>query len=216
MAYDANTFVELRIEYIVNDQLCMNVLHYRPGVPGVGPVRDLVASFLAAVVGQGAGGLLDSMAQLMSQETAISRVVAQPVFPVRYRINELDVNIPGVKASTISRQNTGLTLTKRGDLGNRTNIGSFHLGGMGDASFAFGEIAPGEFARVGTLANNLKFTITDAVEGIDYYPVIANKEKIPDTDPPKYRFKGSTVITDVDVPDISARVMRRRTLRLGI
>lgn len=215
MAWEANQIIEVRIVQRSNEELLMNVLHYVPGTPGTGVLlNDLVAGFATAFGDTAVGTVLGGMRGLQSNQTELLEFVVQPVFPTRYASTHFEIAAVGTLGGACDRQNTHLAFTKKGRLGNRANIGTFHLGGVANVAFLAGELNPAHNAAAGNMAAGLLHIYNDVANGIEYFPVILNKEPIPDTDPVRYRIKGKTNIVDVEVQP-TARVMYRRTKGVG-
>lgn len=217
MAFEANAIVEATVRYSVNGQECMNVVHYHPGTPGVGPVRDLVDNFLTSFQSTAVGTLIAGMKALMSQDVFIHQCTAQAIWPTRYRKSETESFAEqGLVVAPCTAQNLQLCVTKKGDLGIRSNIGHFHLGGLPDVLYTGGVIDTATYAvQIGKLLTGLEWHVISAGDLIDFAPVILNKTLIPGSDPKKYQISGSTVQTAVEFNE-TLRVMRRRTVGLGI
>lgn len=218
MAYEANAIIEARVEYVANGQRCMNVVHYRPSVPGVGPVRDLVAAFLVSFQQDAAGTLIRGMKRNQASDVIIDLVTAQAIWPTRYVKQETEeyAVVGDIDAAPCSAQNVQMCITKKGALGNRHNVGHFHLGGLPETSYQQGLINVGGLgARIGELLTGLEWKPEDAVNGITYTPVILNKTKVVIAGKDKYVISGSTVQEHVEFNE-ALRVMRRRTVGLGI
>ena len=216
MAWEANQILETKFIYHVNDQTLMQVLHFIPATPGTGvPLDELLAAFAALMTDSGGGSLLESMANLWGTNVECDQVTVQPVFPTRYAVRSEVSAQTGLGPSQCEIQNVSITWTKRGRLGNRSNVGSFHLGGIATAAFNDGGLAPGVLGAVGAMSNALLASRTDVANGVTYVPAILNKEPIPDSDPVRYRIKGATQVVSVTEND-AARVMYRRTKGIGI
>jgi len=217
MAFEANTVLEAIVYYEANGQHMMNVVHYKPGVLGVGPVPLLTEHFLTSFQDTAAGTLIAGMAGCMSNACSIYAASAQVIYPTRWAKQIVDVGpVPGGIAQLCRAQNVQLTVTKRGDLGNRHNVGSFHLGGLPVTLYEEGLINQVDFnAELGNLLIGIEWHPISAVDLIEFFPAILNKQKVEGTDPPKYIVTGATNQTRTELqPEI--RVMRRRTVGVGI
>ena len=216
MSFPANAIVELKYQYRVNDQVCMNVTHWNPQGDSTGfAVQDMVAGFLSLALGNGNGTFIGEAGKLQSVNAQYFRVSAQMIFPVRWAVQATDVNFQGTIDQVVPAQNLAITLTKRGDLGDRHNLGSLHVGGIPINRFQEGKVIAAALTDAAGLVTWLTTDRGDGVSPVDYVPVILNKTPIPNTDPVRYQISGSSPITSVSVQD-TARVMRRRTLRVGI
>lgn len=217
MAYENNTIIEARVHYVANLQQCMNVVHYFPTNNGVGPVRDLVRGFLNAFKSVAVGTLIYGMKQLTSTDVVFNRVTAQAIFPTRWILEEVeDFSDTGDIDERCNAQNVQMCFTKKGDLGNRHNVGSFHLGGLPDAIFKLGGWdEPTIDPRIGAMLTGLEWRPNDVANGIEYAPTILNKTKVIVDGKPKYVVSGQTFQTAVIFkPEL--RVMPRRTVGRGI
>jgi len=216
MAVVSPSVFEVKIMYVVNSQQCMNVIHFRTqGSLGGGLASEITIAFLEAFAAAGPDSIIDAMTPMMSNAVNITKVTGQFVWPFRWRMEVLDVTIPGLVADSVKNQNVSAVIEKYGDQGNRHNIGSFHLGGMTAAQFSLGDIEPAAKVKLQTLADKLMVIRTDTVTTATYVPCILNKAPIPDTDPVKYEIIGSSDIVGTTPMD-TARVMRRRTKGVGI
>lgn len=221
MPFDPNTIFEVRVRYEANGQRCYNIFHLDAGgAVGTGldergwqdQLRDYYAGGVATD-----GSLLKEMRDAMSEDVSIDEVAVQIVYPVRYRASKVTLLAAvGLVAEPLPNQNTALVFTKFGELGNRANIGSWHQGGLGISNFEDGSISAAGLGRMQNIRTAFLDGPSFVIDGVttSFFPVILNKEPIPDTDPVKFRIKGKTDIVATNVED-TARVMRRRTKGVG-
>ena len=216
MAVVSPSIFEVKIMYKANAQQCMNVLHYiTQGSLAGAEASDISLSFITGFATSGPDSVLDAMIQLMSANVHISRLTGQFVWPTRWRMQSIDVDIPGLVAEVLQAQNLAGVIEKFGDQGNRHNVGSFHLGGIPASRFSLGDLTPAAKADLEEVAETLLIERTDGTTAAAYIPCILNKEKIPDSNPPRYQIIGaSQIVGTTAMPE--ARVMRRRTKGLGI
>ena len=216
MAWPNNSIVELKYLYHVNGQVLMNVLHYAPeGVSTGFTVPELTQAFLDSNQGNGNGTFMGEAKKMMASEANFYQVTAQLVYPQRWQVKKATVNVSGAIAGAANAQNIAMTFEKLGDLGNRHNVGSLHLGGISDTRYVQGLFTNTALTDAAGLQTFLTATLVDAVSPATYKPVIMNKTPIPGSDPVRYQISGSSPITTVLIQD-TIRTMRRRTLRLGI
>lgn len=223
MPIPVDSIGELKIGYTVNDQQCYNISHF--GVlQGVGANAEEITwqEMLRDYFKDGwdtNGKLIREMRENMSDEALVNIVSFQWIYPVRYRASVFFPadGWPGLVEAPVSNQNTAGVFTKFGLLGNRHNVGSWHQGGMPPSLFVNGLLTAGVLTQLQVIANVWKQTIPFTIGGETtvFFPGILNKKPIPDTDPVKYEIDGITEVATVLAQD-TARVMRRRTLRVGI
>lgn len=216
MGVNTDTIVEVKIVYEANDCTLMNVVHYKPGIPVAGPEEGILDNFAVVFGDSGAGTLLGGMKNLQSELTVYDEFTLQIVYPIRFAVRHYDLPLTGTISGTVSRQNSAITVAKKGRMGNRHNIGAFHLGGVADFVFKTGGFDYATFgAEFGALEAGLLHKYVDPLNSTEWFPYILNKEPIPDTDPVKYRISGATQVVEVETNDF-ARVMYRRTKGVGI
>lgn len=215
MAWPTNSIIEGRLYYRVNDQVNINVLHWLPVGNSVGFTLDeLMDAFHAALGGVGNGTWIGEMKACTSQNTTFFRRDTQLIWPTRYRTRTQELNEQGAVGSPAEAQNVAATLTKRGALGKRSNIGSYHVGGVPSTEYQGGILKPAQVDRYESLITNfLDDFRSDNLTTVEYDPAILNKIKNPITE--KYEIIGATQVQQWLVQD-TLRTMRRRTLRVGI
>lgn len=216
MAWGAQDFLELKVEYEANSQRCYNVLHYKPSGNSVGfDIQDMVSGFLAVMGAPGNGTLVGEIRKLMSEEVVFRSVSAQAVYATRYAAKkELVAGVVGAIASPCHAQNVQATIVKRGDLGNRHNVGAIRIGGVPQSGFESGLVTAAYTDLLEAFAAFLAQEGTDGISPVEYLPVIANKTAVPGTDPPKFVYSGSTIITGWE-PMTELRTQRTRTVGRG-
>lgn len=215
--FPVNTIFEIKYLYRVNGQVCMNVLHYAPGA-GAPPNVDIpqcTQGLVDNAATDGNGTFIGEAKKLQSAQCTYFEVTAQMVFPTRWAVKRKVISIVGLNPEVVPNQNTAITFEKLGDLGNRHNVGSLHLGGISWTSFASGLLAAGVPATLDGLKAFLTLPVTDGVTPTQYDPCILNKRPIPGSDPVKYEIYGYSLVTSVHLQP-TARVMRRRTVQVGI
>jgi len=220
MALPENTIMEVKIGYTVNDQQCWNVLHYVADgtYPGVSPF-DISTALLDNLDNQlgTAGTLLNTMRIMWGTNVTLNLLTVQPIFPLRYRLVKGEYTSAGLGDGVCNAQNLAGYIEKFGELAGRNRMGSFHLGGLLEGSYDAGEISPGFFANLQTIAERIKEPIEFTSGGVDYdyTPVILNKSPIPDSNPVRYAISGFTEIFDTSA-FITLRTQRTRTKGYGI
>lgn len=216
MAVPAGALLEVRIEYEVNNQKCMNVLHYRSLAPLADPVtpQDVQLAVLNDYGGMANGEFPGEFVKVFCGDVRLKRLVTQYVWPTRWRASFLDFDEPGLVAGATTAQNVQWTATKYGEEAKRSDIGSIHVGGMGSGTYSQGEITPAFKAVAEVLIEFLgtDLILTDPVATL--VPSIANKEPIAGSDPVRYKYVGGSTIKLWTVRD-TLRTQRTRTKGVG-
>lgn len=218
MAWEAGSILELRVEYEANAQKLMNVLHYAPGGVSTGfDVPDMVAGFLALQVGLGNGVLVGELRKLLSTGTTITKVSAQAIYPTRWGVKTEVMSVAGTNVSgPCELQNVQASITKRGLMGNRHNVGGIRIGGLPTSNFDNGLVQAAFLPSLQTFADDfLSQPQADGVSTVEYLPAILNKTKVIVDGKPKYVISGRTIVDSWEVHD-EARTQRTRTVGRGI
>jgi hypothetical protein len=178
-------------------------MHYEfTQIGGAADYRAEMTALLASI--NLAGQINARMIAAASSGWTLTRVSAQPIYPTRLKAVFLDIGTVGAKSGTQAPSNVAATVTKTTDLATRYGVGSWHQGGLIASDVQGGSIAAGLRVELAALGSEL----SDVVDGTNpgtFVPVIWN------------------LITPVRRTDIqgyivqdTSRVMRRRTLRLGV
>lgn len=216
MAIPAGSIVEIKYEYSVNGQTCMNVLHYTALIayPNENPTL-VVPELLTVAAGTGVGTIPFLMAQAQGNNVSWIRTTAQMIYPTRYIVWQQATALTGAQPTPCTAQNVALVIEKHGEQGARNNTGSFHLGGVASGLYSAGLTTVNGLLALQALADKLDDDLNEAVYGTNWDAAILNKVAIPNTDPTRYEIAGSTPIFQVTAKQ-TVRTMRRRTVGLGI
>lgn len=202
--------MEVRVGYLVNDVQCFNVLHYRAEayftVDNMAYLQDFVDNY----AGSGNGTFTGEFAKVMSDEVTINRVEAQWVWPTRYRYIFEVQNTPGLIVAPCDAQNVQGSITKRGLLGNRHNIGGMRVGGLPISAYNAGELTVPYKALLEALVTFVGGSQSNGGADATMFPAILNKTPIPGSDPVRYQIYGASVIVDWEV-QTQLRTQRTRT-----
>lgn len=218
MAWPADEVIEVKCNYFVNGQKCMNVLHYKASGNSVGFLpEDMTAGLLALLDAPGNGTLRGEFAKVFGNNVTITQTTVQGIWPTRYALQIGDQESVGTIASPCEAQNVQGAITKRGLLGNRHNQGGVHVGGMPNSQFDNGLLTPAHKALLQALVDNfLAAEQTDGLSPVVYIPAILNRTKVIGPDgKPHYEITGSTLIDSWEVQD-ELRTQRTRTVGRGI
>lgn len=216
MAIPNNAILEIKVGYVVNTQQCYNVFHYKTEAEL--PTADEIATqewVIANQEGAGNGEIVGEFRKVMSDDVTINELTAQWIFPVRFRVSRVTINVPGNIQSVCDAQNVQGTLTKRGNLGARNNVGSMHIGGLPVNGYTGGFVAAGQLALYATLKDFLAQEIDFGDVQTPVFPSILNKTKTVVDGKDKYVVTGSTLITGWEV-QTELRTQRTRTVGRGI
>jgi len=217
MPWEANTILETRILYVVNNQKCMNVLHYTPD-PDAG--EGFTPTELTLEFAEENGLLLPNSLSLAFQAISATNVViqyfqAQQVFPIRRRAATVVPNLTGTRPGICHTQNLQAAITKLGEIGDRHNQGGVRVGGIPSTDIVNGLITDPYLTALVALMEKLKLIRSDGAAAGSYYPVIANKRPIPGTDPVKFEYYGSSVIKTWFAHN-EVRTANRRSVGKGV
>lgn len=189
-----NDILEVKIGYTVAQQQCFNVLHYRvdAGLTTADPfvVQQLfIDEFLVSVSN---GTILGDFKAFFGQNVYINKVTAQFVYPTRYLLTQASRSVQGAVAGNCDAPNVTAVLVKYGAQANRANRGSVHVGGIASMGIEEGILTITQSQKLIQLNSTLSNKLITQDDVWTFVPCILNKEKIPNSDPVRYRIKGST------------------------
>lgn len=208
MGRPAGSILEVRIKGEIFSQVCMTVLHYRvidpstlePGGPeekdfldsiSIGAPFDIMSAYTSCQGATYLNNLMEAQFVAATRFVNVTKVIAEP----------------GLRVGAVTAQNVSAVITKRTDLAGRSQVGSIHMPGIRATDYASGKIAAGLLADLQTLTTPLSEIVISTVGGGSYQPVIYHRDKLPPVNMDPIR---SWVVQD------TLRVMRRRTIRIGI
>lgn len=215
--FDPLNIIEVRINYTVNAQQCVNVLHYHANSAIAGLDLQAALQDLADLVCEDANGsIVYAMREMMSDSDVLfTRCDVQRIYPVRFRDIRKTLTFTGNVTDSCAAQNLQASIQKWGAEANRHNVGAFHLGGLVAGAYDNGLLVNAYQTKLATLATLLKNNITSEVyEDLDFYPVILNRTKVVVDGKDTYPISGRTDVVGTEGKD-TIRTMRRRTLRIG-
>jgi len=207
MAYSVGDIVEVTWQQEMFSQVILNIQHYRV-VSSTSAGSDVgdnqsFADHLAALTG--AGQLITVWRSGLVPEWKLSRVRVQKINPVRSAYTTAAINLIGLDGNDSQLSNLAVVVSKRGTSGTRRAQGSIHFAGWSPVFFNAGVIQAG----IETWWQNLEplWSATQVVAAIpaSLQPIIFN---------PGASVNWQTVAV-WQLQD-TARVMRRRTVRVGI
>jgi len=195
-----------------NGQRIMNTFGYQADVTGAVQPADAVSNaFFASLTYVELEG--DFLAT-QSTEYTLDEAWFQILFPTRIRKTILERDLPGTWDGPIDRQNTSAVISRHGAFASRTANGGLRLalpGNAGTAVTVEGLLTADYKVPLTALALTMLDSISTTVGPATYawQPIIIN----PNPDNPVILSGTPVVATNVQ-PE--ARVMRRRTVGLGI
>lgn len=217
MPWLADSIVELRVGYLANDQQCFNVYHFDPTGDSTGFDRPtLLKNFVDRQCINVAGHLVFELKKVLGSNVHINKVVGQLVYPQRERAYGVDLFITGTQANACNAQNVQWTVTKYGDLANKRNIGSVHIGGMPDDAFDGGQMSAAfALAAAGFKSNWLVVDQSDGTSAAVYKQTILNRDVIIVGGKKRYPIIGDQLVTAWNIRT-ELRTQRTRTVGRGI
>jgi hypothetical protein len=184
----------------------MNTWHYACTINS-GPAPDYVAEMAALYAGLNATGrLLKEYAACLSDNIGIDPYWFQVISPDRYVKQVIGGEITGGLNVDTLVGNTQASITRRGDFANRSNVGAIRIPlPTFPETASDGQITPGHIERLEDLAIEMLNSVSTGSGARTWLPVLYHRNA-------QVRF---SQVTGVEVQH-TARVIRRRTLRVGI
>jgi len=204
-----NDIVAITIVGTVANQHVENVLHFKADNPP-DPAEDYtdgLQSLIGSIKNDVASGIFASLLDCIGNNVGIDYVQAQRVYPQRDFYTRIYEAQPGLHANECSLSNIAATVTKQSERAGRGRSGSFHVFGIPDGVWVDGVWDGAYLALLDELADNL---INNQREfgGLDvWWPGMFNGSLGAGNN-----WSGIVGCT----PGDTVRVMRRRTVRLGI
>jgi hypothetical protein len=200
-----NDIVMVTIESQAFSQRFLTTFHYK--VTNVGTAFNPVLSATVGAADFAANALAPYpwLKLCMSPQVVINRVRMQWLKPLRYAPGTFVTADPGTNIEDTTSTNQSAVVTRACDLSGRKYVGSIHVPAVSQANLLNGLCKPAYKAQLDALAGSLLNTLTLPTEGLVIKPVLYNRTG------PVF----STDITRAFAQD-TARVMRRRTVGLGI
>jgi len=207
MAYTFGDIVEVSWLQEMFSQVIMNIQHYRVVSSGSSSsdVADnqTFADHLAALTG--GAELIGIWSDPLGAEWILRDVRAQKIDPVRSAYANAAINQSGQGGAGADVTNTAVVVSKRGGSGTRRAQGSIHFAGWIPTFFTGGEIQAGVETWWASLQPLWAATQNVVTGSISLQPVIYNPGATPNFQTVAFWTLQDTV-----------RVMRRRTVRVGI
>lgn len=203
------------VESDVAGQRCMNVYHYQL-TASTGALADYVA--LAAdldAANRAANRIVPLTAALMSSNNSITRTRVQSVYPTRLVVQEFSPGaVDGTQAGSPMPPNVSAVIEKTTDYASRWGRGSAHIAGVPIGEDSGGIWGGGFMASMVSLGAAIKLQLTTTGAAATWTPILYHAATAAKPDKPATTTR-ITPITECYALD-TVRVMRRRTVRVGI
>lgn len=215
-----NDVVEYRLSGLLFGQYVENVLHYICTTAGTGSVsvsQDLT-DLMAADDGNGVTSVCNTWRLVLPLPLTINALQMQVVQPLRTIAKSLVMANVVVGRTAATTANLSAVVQKGTDLAGRSQIGSVHIPGLATLDQDDGELTVAYITALANFKNNLILPIVAPGTNLTIKPVIysppikAQPDHVPPIPARAYR---TSLITRAQVLD-GVRVMRRRTVRVGI
>jgi len=200
--------VQAVIRYRCENQVMMNVLHYRARV-GVADAEyfAIMDELGEALSLSEATGIVTQMLPLLGPNVKVEEIQCQRIFPNRSPYLSYSVLAFGTHADDCDALNVSAVITKRGEKAGRGKAGTFHLGGIASTTYALGQMTTASRTLLLALADKINDPQLTAGGDSLFEAVIFDAD--------------GTVGTNYNpivscVPQSTLRVVRRRTVGLGI
>jgi len=195
------------MHYNYQGQRLLNTWHYKVQQFEVTevPYEDYCAEIFADLIG--AGEFVERLVAELADSCTLVKMTLQKVYPTRLRAIVSTIDEPGTAAGTGSTVNQAAVITKYAEISARYAVGSWHQGGLPASAYTSSGLVSGE-------------VLDDLVEALDMLLNIDPPAGYPGTDLVSILWNSLlpgriTPISGI-TPQTTARVMRRRTVGLGI
>lgn len=191
----------------MSNQVILNTFMYNTtGIGTAVTTQDIINDCITFM--KTANNLVQKFLACMPSEYTLVQEWGQVVFPARFAKQTFTDGNIGTSGFSNETANQATTIERRGDLANRASVGSLHLVCPTAISVASAGIITdvGYLSALQSFANQMLVTLTGAVTGCTLVPVLFNTRN------PGVAARRITQA----IPTNEIRVMRRRTVRLGI
>lgn len=202
---NTNDIVLVTLRYRVGNQTCLNNVHYRyegsaPIADGATALQDLISDLKTDAV----DGWVVPIVSATSDQVVFNQITGQKIYPTRYAPQVTLMGNTGGQAVAAYPPNVSACISKKIELAKKGRVGRIEIAGLPQDTAVNGLWTSGTMTNLEVVANNLKLDRVAGAEG-PFKPIVFNK-KLPAT---------SEIISATLVQQ-TARVMRRRTVGLGI
>lgn len=193
-----------------NAQIIMLTTHYKCRTPASGSQSTAITlqGLIDYVDPAGANSLGDVYLKCLPENVILREMWAQKIYPAREVKQSKAVSYTGLwPTAEANTGNIDAVITLRTDKAGRSQVGNKHIGPMPQDAYTSGQISGAMILAMETLGEGLVNALNTPASG-QYDPVIFHRNG--DGAAAKSDLIGSYVI------QTTARVMRRRTVGLGI
>lgn len=191
----------------ISNQITLNTFMYQcTNVGSAATTQEIVADIITDI--KSAAKLVPKFLNVMPTDYQLFQEWVQVISPLRLAKQTFSDGNFGASGLTANTANVAATIERRGDVADRKNVGSLHLVAPDPASIATnGTITLAAYlTAINTLAAQMLVPIVGAVTGANLVPVLFNPRA--PGNPPR-RITATIAQNEI-------RVMRRRTVRVGI
>jgi hypothetical protein len=212
----SNSVVQVTLKMTLFNQVVMNTFHYRYE-QGLIPITD------------GAAALSDFNDALDIDTFYLNYINSLPpqclnivadlqwIYPLRYVKRSFNQGPVGGSPNATTVSNMAAALLMRGDTASRRSVGTKHIPGVGGATVAAGLLSAGKVAEVTDFAD--RAILVQMVGDRIFRPIVYGRARPAYTDRHGVLHPAlPTLMTPITAYEVetTARVMRRRTVGLGI
>jgi hypothetical protein len=207
MALPLGSTVEVTLRGVMFGQTILHVFHYQVTTASAILTVEAESLQIADDISQvGPGSFLANLRLIVPVALVYQESRAQGIDPIRYAAQSFTLSLPGQGSSFAQSANSAAVLTKRTALAGRRYIGSLHLPMDPNNDGVAGVISDPFRVLLLDFAANMLAPLTATVGGGVYSPVIYHRPPLLDAPTP---------IVSI-IPQSTTRVMRRRTVGVGI
>lgn len=193
---------QMTIEYTMNQQILLNTFHYLQD-GGVADYPTFAAQW--DTWNLAAGHMIEALLPAITGAATVTGITYQPIRPSRYRPVKVIHSLSGSQAGQDVPQNVAQVITRAGVLANKHNLGSIHLPPPQADQIVGGSLDVGQVALLNVLASRVLQVVAPGGGGVTLTPVLISRNVVLTPQPLTIAFG-----------QVTARIMRRRTVRLGI
>lgn len=196
--------VQVIVQYNIDEQVCLNVHHYRVETTLVGTTyQEQLGRVIDRLLDDDAS-LVNTWADQASTDSKITMLQVQKISPSRYPYVRQPVNKPGLIAPPSAPSVVCVSITKRPERAGKGKTGHTQIPGMPAASMTNGYWAPALVSALENLADAIFNPIVIPAGG-ELRPCLVQSDN-----PGAYTFLLATEVRN------TIRAMHRRTVGLGI
>lgn len=196
------TIWQMTFKYNMSGQVLLNTFFYKQtgGVPDYPTFVTTWDTWNLAV-----GHMVDALLPCISAAVTLDAIIYQPIRTTRYRPITVAHALNGSQNGQEVPQNISQVVTRAGVLANKHNVGAIHLPPCQADQIINGTLDVGQINLLRTFASKVIQQAAPGGGGVTLDPVLISRNVV----------LAPQLIT-IAFPQDTIRVMRRRTVRLGI